>query len=65
MSQLNPSSINETQPYLKPAHAYVCLAVCYNLNFILLHFSAVAPFAPVIGLAAGCAGIYMFSNGYR
>ena len=50
---------------VKPVHAYVSLAVCYNLNFILLHFSAVAPFAPVIGLVAGCAGIYMFSNGYR
>ena len=65
MSQLNPSSIIDTEQYLKPVHAYVSLAVCYNLNFILLHFSAVAPFAPVIGLVAGCAGIYMFSNGYR
>ena len=65
MLQLNPSSVIDAPKNLKPMQAYTCLGVCYNLSFILLHFPTVAPFAPVIGLVAGCASVYFFSNGYN
>jgi hypothetical protein len=68
MTPLNPASIsvrNNTTQYIKTIHAFVSLGMSYNVTFILLHVSAVATLAPVVGLATGCATIYLFSKGYR
>ena len=69
MTPLNPASVyvrdNNTIQYIKTIHAFASLGMCYNVTFILLHISAVAPLAPVFGLATGCATIYLFSKGYR
>ena len=66
MTPLNPVSVSDNFiPYIKTIHAFASLGMCYNVTFILLHVSTVAPLAPVFGLAAGCATIYLFSNGYR
>jgi len=70
MTPLNPASVyvrdnTNTIQYIKTIHAFASVGMCYNVTFILLHISAVAPFAPLFGLATGCATIYLFSNGYR
>jgi hypothetical protein len=69
MTPLNPASVyvrdNTTTQYIKTIHAFASLGMCYNVTFILLHVSAVAPLAPVFGLATGCATIYLFSKGYQ
>lgn len=68
MTPLNPVSVSvsdNTIQYIKTIHAVASLGMCYNVTFILLHVSVVAPLAPVIGLATGCATIYLFSHGYR
>ena len=70
MTPLNPFSVyvsdnTNTIPYIKTIHAFASLGMCFNVTLILLHVSAVAPLAPLFGLATGCAVIYLFSNGYR
>jgi hypothetical protein len=70
MTPLNPAPApvyfrNNTIHYIKTIYAFASLGMCYNVTFILLHISAVAPLAPVFGLAAGCATIYLFSKDYR
>ena len=70
MTPLNPVSVyvsdnTNTIQYIKTIHAFAGVGMCYNVTFILLHISAVAPLAPVFGLATGCATIYLFSKGYR
>ena len=66
MTPLNPADVRDnTIQYIKTIHAFASLGVCYNVTFILLHISAVAPLAPIFGLATGCVTIYLFTNGYR
>jgi hypothetical protein len=65
MPQLNPSNFNEPHINITPMQAYTALAISFNLSLILLHFPLIAPFASVIGFAAGCGSIAVRSNGFH
>ena len=67
MAPLNPSPIsnNTYAYYIETRHAYTSLGLCVNLTLLLSHFTAVAAFAPAIGLVAGCGTIYLFTKGVR
>lgn len=58
-------TVIDTPATLKPMQAYLSLSLCYTVSFLLSHVLVIAPFAPAIGLVAGCGSIYLFSKGFH